>query len=794
MRRKIRQLAAAAVLAVCAGWAPAQEPATRPATSKPSPKSIQRVKAIQQDAREQWLELLKSIDDVSSKLEKTDPQTARVLATAAQRAREAFIAEDMSKVIQLLDQGLMVPADTTQAMVVRRLRDVLEILRGASDDLETMLIKLEDLAGLIDALQVIIKQQKVLERQSKLIAFGGPVAEKLAVARKDALALGEAQKQLLDRTKGLVLDPVGLRLCAEGQGLNALMARQEALMKALADPFPSPDAMAANMVKAKGIANQAGTVRLGIRTTMNDKGVAEPIAAAGAAAEAAGCEAGVAKMIAELEKAAKALAEDNLDNARVAAAEAKLCLKEAGAAIQKTMGKLKGSSAMSEVIAAQEKLLGRFQALDAMADDLAPVDDQEEMHKKPREQGLVVRGFFGGSPPARGGGDAPARGPTSQPGASDAEPVAEVPAVLAALRGYDKPATMVEQERWMLLIDLVQQRFGAAMVEISSLRETPRYADQQRKQVEIADALSMIANGKVPGLAPGDKGGSNVLTTDVMATLGKASERGTAAAGFLGQEKAAPANVEQNEVLKLLAQALYMMDSLFQGFATLAEKDMADQFVAILQRLAINQKRVNADTIALWGKKLPDGTYRRAEQLGFVTTASAQGHILVELTLMETFMKKAMRAHAIVTFPPVVPLILGRVKDYAGMSKERLIALDGAEKTQKIQKQISDWLEGMYNAMMPQSDTLDTPPQWGENGFGNPTAGATDNVAMIRMLLMLQGEINDHTKELEAGRGAGKASGEYLKAEFGKMAALERQITLMIETMLYEMLNPDPKR
>ena len=60
----------------------------------------------------QFESLVAEMTQVAMLLEKSDPQTAKVLTEAVNQAQRAFIAKDMGKVAELLTQGLAAAAGT----------------------------------------------------------------------------------------------------------------------------------------------------------------------------------------------------------------------------------------------------------------------------------------------------------------------------------------------------------------------------------------------------------------------------------------------------------------------------------------------------------------------------------------------------------------------------------------------------------------------------------------------------------------------------------------------------------
>ncbi|MCP4377580.1 MAG: hypothetical protein GY794_15560, partial [bacterium] len=79
--------------------------------------------------KEQFKKLVTEMTHVARILEKSDPQTAKVLTQAVNQAQNAWIARDMDKVAELLTKGLAAAAKDTGGVVGVELRKVLDTIR-----------------------------------------------------------------------------------------------------------------------------------------------------------------------------------------------------------------------------------------------------------------------------------------------------------------------------------------------------------------------------------------------------------------------------------------------------------------------------------------------------------------------------------------------------------------------------------------------------------------------------------------------------------------------------------------
>mgnify|MGYP005837585425 CR=1 FL=1 len=764
------------VLALVAATLPLR--AAEPPTSRPA-GALREAVRMQRDTRRSLLDLIQTMHQVSLQVEKSDPQAAKAIEAAAASAEQAFIADDMEKVIKLLEAGLVVPADATQAVVVRKLRGVLEVLRSGGDDLEARLILLEQLGRLMDALKEILHRQRELERQSHALAYGGATIDRLSAAAAQARALRADMQTALQSLRKLEFDPLTQQLSAARRAIDALQRRHEALAGALTEPFPSPDAMAANIVSANDLASEAIAVRVSVKTALNDPALS-------ARDLAANVEAALAKVSDELKRVGTVLVGDKLDEAKVAAAEARAHLNGAADVLERGAATLKGAEAMARVLADLRPAAAQYAQLQELVDREAPVEADGADADRPAAP-LRPRGFFIGSPVRPGAGtDEPSMpAPATRPLRTN--PLASASANLGR---FEKEAaiTSVEQagrdiRQWLV-------RFDDAREQVLTLRQDPQFPQQQAKQAEVARGIGLLARDQNPlatrpttAPAASRPSAPSMLPGESQAILGRAAAAAMEAADLLGKPDAAAANARQGQVIGMLEKVLDLAANEMARVMAVLEEELSDEWIAWLERLVSEQKRINLDTIAVHEKRLPDGTFRRPEQLALVAIAGSQDRVSTELDAMKLVMQKAVSAHVQVSFPPIMPVVLRLVKEDIAVVVNRLQERDPGVQTQRRQKDIEERLEGMLNAMRSaKADSTRPSPQWADNGMGNPdVSGAKTRSSEIQLLMVMQSQINRRTAELDEARSKGR---DDVRAELSLLAAQQTEIARAIETML----------
>jgi len=740
-----------------------------------APKSRQVAEAIRlsRDAKRALQELIQSMHQLSRELEKNDPQTARAIATAATKAEEAFIADDMDKVVRLLQSGLVAPADATQAQVVARLRQVLETLRSGGDDLLARLIELEKMAQMIEVLKSLIRQQRMLERQSRAIAFGDQIDAELSAAQKRAEGYVTAQRSLLATASQLKIDPVAQQLTAGEEPLRDLAKRAQGLAKSAADPYPSPELMQTNTALCRSLATETITTRVNLRSLFNEAAIAKALSDAKAGDAATNVETLLNKMLDETNKAAKALQSDNLEEAQTAIAESNIHIRETLAALEKLLTQLPAAAPVLQLKRDQQTLLDNVEGFEPELERVAPA------YEKQIEAA--------GSRNVRPGERSPA-GVATQPAPQQPEPP-----VIAALRQLDLKTAQTEQERLLVAFGTNVTRVTAAVNDIAALRKNPNWSGQSLQQTEIGNAIGKLAAGNAQAAAatqaatqPSTQPAVYSLPTDQQAAMGRAADKCKDAAAKLADKKPADANAVQLEIIKSLEEVLAKVQSDFVGFAQIAEEELQIQVLAFLQRIILAQKRVNADTIAIYEKRTAENTYKRTELLALAAVANAQTAIPTEIDAMLAQMKVAKSAHAIVQFPPIVYLLLQLVRTDIDTVVSNLKGNDPGTKTQVLQKDLLERLEGAMKAMTAQSDTAERPPSWGQNAIGNPEKSRVDQIAELQMMMVLQGQINRRTTDLEASRKAANANPQNISKEQRELSRLQADVRNFIDGILLD--------
>ena len=717
-------------------------------------RRIERAIEMQRNVKSRYHELIQAMHQVARDLEATDPQTAAAIASAAERAETALIADDMDRVIELLQSGLVVPADATQARVVQHLREVLETLRRGGSDLTTRLFEIENLQAQLEALREVLARQRRLEARSRIVAFGDADEARAREALTAIDGLAAQQAAVLEKAEALSLDAMGRRLADAGRALFALRNGHGTLQRAMADAYPSPDRMAANIVALRSLRQQAIRSRVELRALAADEQVRAALSGEAAAAALAGLQAmpeTVDRVIEELTNAITALEADHLREAQVAYAEAGTLIGDAIASQRSAMGGLGGSRAMIEVMRSQRGLVEPATEAARLATALPQLE--------PRASGRPA-------------------GPDEAAEAMQARTRALTAAVEAAAEAfgqYDAEAATGHQQRMARSLTLARQGVEAAAQRIAALRQEPAWSEQGEAQQWIVAALDDIVRATVA-----DEPDIAALANEVRLELRRARDHAALAAEHLGEQDAGRANAQQREVIAILELAIDTLESgLFKVVPMLIE-ELRMQWLGILEHAMVVQRQASECTLDIWERRGEDGSFARPELIRLMATANVQAQVGVRIEEMVYIMSISESSNRLITFPPVVPLLLELIEADIKAAEARLRDRDPGPRTQRIQDDIEQRLAAMHRAMAgDDGDDTVPPPDWADNSFGSVDVSNRGRIAELRMLMDMQAQINRRTEELDVLRREGpldEAAGE----DYRRLVHLQSEVARFI--------------
>jgi hypothetical protein len=737
-----------AALALCAGSSVQAQTAIAPST--------QEAIRLQQLAKRRYQELIRIMVETSRKLETTDPKTASAIAAASQKAEAALIDNEMDKVVQLLQAGMVIPADSSQAAIVLRLREVLKALKG-EEGLEWRLFLIEELRQQLMALALIVERQRVLEIKSRMLAYGDELRARIGEARTRCDELVRLQEDVLSRTRNLVQVPASDELGGIRASFAAMIRRFEVSKDSLWKPTPSADELAKNVVTLRALFSETAMLRTNLRTLFNRDDMQRAASSPAAVAGVSNLMESVGNAAGELETGAGAMSAGKVDEAILAASQARAVLKDAIRQLDETVEAFPGVQPAVRVAADQKTVDDGASALlpslrsfvpsgEAVADD-SPEEDprtaREVHHLQARQK--VWR--------------------------------TQAPVTIAL-----DPAGMARrQEQSVEKLRDYSDRFANALRDVDRIRDDPRYPAQKKGQEGIvADLRSILDANKSQSETIGDDKEMIQVFSTLRTGVENAADYAAKAVDHLGREMPKEANTNQNDVINFLVKVMSAVGPELQMDAN--KYAMNEQAQARIQRMIMKQKMCLAETKDVWKRRGQDGSYSRPDRLRVEGIARDEKSIEDDADACWEIMNTKHNM-AYNTFPAEARLMMEMVRLDVRVAVRRLSSIDAGLETQDLEQRILDRLKETEKMVAQQnpnqskeadrSFTYDSFVSRGPINFQN-------RVPIILMYVALQDDINRRTAAIEKQRLAG-AGGDELDREAEMLRQLQENIRIGME-------------
>jgi hypothetical protein len=686
----------------------------------------------QQIVKRRYQELTRMMGEVSRKLEATDPKTAAAIAAAAQRAEAALIADEMDKVIGLLQEGMVIPADATQAKVIQRLREVLNALRG-EDGLEWRLFLLQELQQQLADLGLLIDRQRVLERISRMLAFGDEMRAEITATRGNVDATARDQEGVLERSRRLAPSPAAMRFAGARQGIAGMLRRFETARDALWNPTPAPDELVRNTVNVRRHHAEATTLRADIRSLLHSEDLQRALETLPADRRGQDVVESVGRAADELDKSAKAMTANDLKEGLLALSEAKLYLQDALRRLDETLQDFSDVKPAVKIAADQKKLDDTATQLEPAMRKLFP-SGLAQVDDAPGENERVP-------------------GMTDRLAVRPSQWAQQAPVLLA----LDPLGTVARQEQFLSKLRDWSARLEDSLREMDRLKEEPRYPAQKKDQESITSDLRAILdiNRRREGTVGDDAELSGIFSA-LRAAIENAADASAKAAEHLGQEQPKEANPKQNEVIHLLTT---VRDRIAPELKMDKNKyAMNEQMLARIQRMIIKQTICLAQTKAVWEKRPPDGHFGRTEQLRIEAIARDEASLEDDIKFGWEIINTAHNV-GYGLFPPEARVLLELARSEVQVVVKMLQVYDPGTVTQQREevvlgrlKAIAKLLDAGFGQTVPELDRKFT-----YDSFLSRMSLHNTRVNIIGLLVTLQEDINRRIAVVDGVRRSGKA-------------------------------------
>jgi hypothetical protein len=733
-----------------------------PAAQTPS-KGTQEAVRLQQLAKRRFQELIRIMSETSRRLESTDKRTADAIAAAAQKAESALIADEMDRVVELLQSGMIIPADSTQAIVIQRLREVLKALKG-EEGMEWRVFLLEELKRQMQDLGMLVERQRTLERLSRMLAFGDDVSTQIAALAGAADALVRSQERVLEQTRRLTASPAAVELGGIRQGVAGILQRFNLAKDALFIPTPSADQLARNIVSAKRFFAEAATLRTSVRTIINRDDMQKALAAAAAAGATNAVIAGsnfvecVTMGAEELHRCVAAMSTNDVAEGILALSQAKVLFQDACSSLDEMVEGFSDVKPAVQITADQK-------TIDDSVSKLQPV------FRMYFDSGSVV---MDDTPD----GDERVDGMRDRLAARITSWQRQVPLLVA----LNPLGTASRQEQQLEKLKDWTGRLADAGREVGRLKEDPRYPAQKKDQEGIVkDLLSMLEASKSQASTVGE----DAELTQVFELLGSAMANAADYAGKaalnLGQEQPREANTNQNYVIHLLTTVMNRI-----GTELKMDKNkysMNEQAQARIQRMIIKQKMCLDETRAVWKRRGADGAFSRADRLRIEEIAKEEKSLQADVDAVWEIVNTAHNI-GFNTFPAEARLMLELARVEMRSAEKRLNAIDPGEETQRIEESILDRLKKtlVMAAQETPGGVNEMDRRFTYDSFlSRGPINTLSRVPIIIMLTNLQDDINSRIARIAAARRTAGADAAALDVEAAQLWQMQENILMQLE-------------
>jgi hypothetical protein len=686
-----------------------------------------------QFTREQFVKLTDQMLEVATMVETSEPQTARVLREAVSQARRAFIAEDMTKVSELLTQGLISAAATSQSDVVDELRKLLEMLRSGTLDLDDRLARLKQWQQALDQINKMLDKQKQLELDSRLTDTGDEIDKRLAELNKQLDSIVAEQEALLKQTEAQAQQAKSGPLAKLADLLDEvrkLQVRQKDLSKSTqeigVDKLPllgrAQDDLAGKAAKtAEAIGQSAKDDDLGkalAKADVKPDALDEAAKAVSRAAEA-------------MSKAGKSLSIPQAAKASQRQQDAAADLAAAEKALSDMLRKAAGGSPSSQLADKQAKLAEQTGKLAEDLSELARQADQSAKTDNLDQAGKEMES--------------------------------------AAGRLADQQPTDAAKHQAEALKQLKDEAYKLAQLRdrIKKLAQKP--VDQQAgEQKDLADRATKTAENmsgdRVSESTPGQTG------------MQQAGEAMKSAGEKLDQSNTSDANTDQKEAIEKLTEAKDMLEEAIAREQEMVEAQQLAKIDQMLQKILDGQKAISASTKETYAARDDTGKYARPQQLKLAELSRGEGRLVADVRQVASMLQKE---GSTVVFPEILGEIAGQI---SSLSK-RLGRFDAGELTQSVQRDVEASLAEMIASIREELSKRrkKTAGGGGGGGGGGKKPPLVPPVAELKLLWRLQTQIAEQTTKLHTS--SDRLSDDQVTARHKHLAERQKKIEALAKKM-----------
>ena len=687
-------------------------------------------------------ELINKMLDVAVMVEKQDPEAAKAIRAALDKAKQEFISENMGQVMDLLNKSIN-SAFIKEKDVQKALDEVLRILREGDANPNAREEYLNWLRDMKEKIGAMIEKQKDLERQSAENI--SPASKEMAGLMQELDSIVKAQEGLLDQTQKLQqTDPDIKNISDLRDEIDGLIARQDAMTDDTARA-PIDKRPALGKLQDK-IGDDTQGVKEKLDTLAKDDKVAAMLEKAGANKDAladAAKNTGLAKQ--GMKEASDALGKSDAAKAADPQTQAGVDLRAAKKALDDAIAKAGEKTPAGEIGKNQQALAEQTAKLGEKVQNTAAKAGQKADSANMKN----ASGQMSKASEQLSGQNASKAGENQKKALEELKGKKVELAQLQRKLEEKKPTTPAEQK--------------PPQDEITK--------DSQAAAEDMANQAKKQGNQESPG----------------QQNMQNASKNSSKASEGLGQNKPSDANEEQKKAIDEMQKA---QDEIARAIDEEESKKDEEKLAKIDQLLTAaleKQKAMSASTVSTYAKRTGDKEYDRREIGELTALSDGEGKLQGDIGKVKKMLDDEK---ATVVFP----VVLKDVMDKLGNVQKKLADKDAGQLTQAIQTQIEQTLEELVNSIRKQlAEHRDR-----AKGGGGPSGGGGGKgkqplvppIAELKMLRTMELQIAGITKLLDKQVVSGELPKEKAAVEFKTVTDRQKEVQRLAEEMKKKLSGP----
>jgi hypothetical protein len=673
--------------------------------------------------QEQFATLMEKMREVADLVEATEPETAQVLRQAAEQAELAFVEEDMARVAELINEGLLSAAQTNQANVIVELERILEVLRSGVMDPDERQAQLEQWEAQLAALQRVAQEQERLEQETRVRLNAEAIEQAFRDLEQEVQDIIQEQRDLHERTNDW----------SQQEGSEAI-SRIAELIQAV----------------DRALAEQARLTAVAERVGLDQLPMLEPF------------QESLGDLVGDLSSQARELADDeawqdqlgDVSQSDTMPARAAEVMAQAAAELANAQMAMAQASQAMDNSAAQE-------AADRQADAESNLADAAEMLRELLDEAAV------NTPAGQMAQEQADLARTTAELGNRLEDLAELTGLepdfgnlgRASREMIDAANDLADQlgdaagsHQQAAIDQLEEEQYRLAQLErrIEQMQERA-LTDQATEQEQVADRTDDLAE-RMEGsqedsqeATPGSEAARRA--SDNMRQATDALNRGQNAQGG---DEVAEANNEQRDALDELEEAIEELETAIEEEQRQLVEEQLLQMEALLQRILDAQRPVTEATREAYDDRDENDQYDRSTQLRLAELADSEDDIHQQVIELLALIDE--RGGAVVFTP-----LLEEVGDTLETIANRLSSLLPDTTTQMMQEDVEATLEGMIAAIeleieQRRNDETGPPPMPPAPGEGpQPAPPLVSAQTELKLLLLMQRQLLERTRRLAEG-------------------------------------------